>query len=123
MYMNSTNPQQRQSIAANNAYIQEAEHLLQLIAQNPEERMLYESRLKGLRDFYSGLSAERRFGYEEGLQKGEITGEIRGEIRGEQLRAERIARNMLSQNMDVATIAELTSLSITEIEGLKQKDH
>ena len=70
MYMNSTNPQQRQSIAANNAYIQEAEHLLQLIAQNPEERMLYESRLKGVMDYYSGLSAERRFGYQEGLQKG-----------------------------------------------------
>ncbi len=106
--MNATNPQQRQTIAANNAYIQEAEHLLQLIAQNPEERMLYESRLKGLRDYQSGLNAERRFGVQEGIGLGIGLG------------VKQVAKNMLQQNLSIEVIASTTGLSIIEIENLRE---
>ncbi len=111
MYMNANNQQERQKVAANNPFINQAQHLLEQMALNPEDRVLYEDRLKGLINYYSGLGAAK----EEGIQ----IGEQRGMQIGERLRAELIAKNMLKQNMSMSTIAELTGLSIDEIKQLK----
>jgi hypothetical protein len=47
---------------AKNPYIREARELLELISQKPEDRSKYAARVEEVRDYYSGLSAEREFG-------------------------------------------------------------
>lgn len=109
--MNATNPQQRDALAANNAYIQEAQRLLELIAQNPEDRMRYESRLKGLRDYHSGLAAERKVSLEEGLQLGRQEGRQEAQLE--------IAYKMLSQGIAIEGIASATGLTIEAVKNLR----
>jgi hypothetical protein len=130
--MNANNQQERQQLAANNSYINEAQHLLEAMARNPEERIQYEDRLKGLMDYHSGLGAANAVGEQRGIQIGEQRGIQIGEQRGIQIGEQRgeqkgitvgvqlIAKNMLNKNMDVTHIAELTGLSVAEIERLKQ---
>jgi hypothetical protein len=124
LYMNANNQQERQQLAANNSYINEAQHLLEAMARNPEERIQYEDRLKGLMDYHSGLGAANAVGEQRGIQIGEQRGiqigEQRGEQRGITVGIQLIAKNMLNKNMAIADIAELTGLSIAEIERLKQ---
>ena len=42
----------------------------------------------------------------------------RGEARGDAHRQETIARNMLTEKMEIATIARLTGLTIAQVEAL-----
>jgi hypothetical protein len=115
MFMNANDPQQRQSLAAKNAYIQEAQQLLELIAQNPEDRMRYESRLKGLRDYQSGLAAERKVSLEEGIQ----LGKLEGRQEGRQEAQIEIAFNMLSQGIAIEVIAAATGLTVEAVKNLR----
>lgn len=54
----------------------EAAEVLQMIAKNPEERLLYELSLKRERDIESMVAQSREEGLEEGLEKGKLTGTI-----------------------------------------------
>ena len=66
----------------------EAIGVLQMIAKNPEERQLYEDRLKAERDEWArtaqaekdGLERGREEGFEQGRQEGRQEGEIIGKI-------------------------------------------
>jgi predicted transposase/invertase (TIGR01784 family) len=115
MFMNATNPQERQAVAAKNAYIQEAQKLLELIAQNPEDRIRYESRLKGLRDYHSGLAAERHVGRQEGVQ----IGRQEGVQIGRQETQREIAMTLLSQGVSIEVIATATGLTVDAIKNLQ----
>lgn len=114
MYMNANNQQERRELAANNTYIHQAQDLLEAIAQNPEERAQYEDRLKGLMDYYSGLSAEREFGRKEGLTQG-LT---QGLQQGHQKAMHQVARDLLKQGVGMEIITATTKLSVDEIKKL-----
>ena len=86
-----------------------------------EERMKYEESLKQYRDLNNVIATS----FEEGEAKGRIEGEAKGRIEGEAKgRTEgkiEVALNALKEGLPVNLIADLTGLSATEIENLKNK--
>ncbi len=105
-FMNAKNAEDLQNLSIKNPYIREARELLELISKKPEDRSKYAARLDEVRDYYSGLSAERAFGREEGLSQG----------RQEERR--KIARELLAQGVSMDIIAATTHLSAVEIKQL-----
>lgn len=57
-------------------------------------------------------------GIEIGIQDGIKIGEKRGEARGENKKAIEIAKNLLSQKIDIKTISIATGLSLDDIQKL-----
>lgn len=110
-FMNANNPQDLQNLNIKNPYIREARDLLELISQKPEDRSKYAARVDEVRDYYSGLSAERHYGLQEGMQL--------GREEGREETTYLLAKKMLDKHMDPASIADITGLSVIEIEGLR----
>ena len=82
-----------------NEEIEKAKKELEKLAMNPEDRELYELRLKAIRD--------------------EMNIRYSGYIDGKAERNIEIAKNLLKKQMPIQDIAEVTGLSIEEIEKLK----
>lgn len=73
------------------------------IAQyTPKERLEYEDSLKVYRDLKNVIDTAELRGLEKGREEGRIE----------------VAKTMLENNMDIATISKLTGLSAEEIETL-----
>ena len=81
-----------------NEEIEKAKKELEKLAMNPEDRELYELRLKAIRDEMN----IRYSGYIDGKADGKTE----------------IAKNLLKKQMPIQDIAEVTGLSIEEIEKL-----
>ena len=86
-----------------NEEIEKAKKELEKLAMNPEDRELYELRLKAIRDEMN----IRYSGYIDGMAEGEAKGKAE------------IAKNLLKKKMSIQDIAEVTGLSPEEIENLK----
>ena len=76
------------------------------LSANKENKVMYEARLKYLRDQLSNLMGERRVGREEGLNEGIKEGK------------REIADNMLKKGFSLSQVAELTGLTEEEIRKL-----
>ena len=90
-----------------NEKIEKAKKELEKLAMNPEDRELYELRLKAIRDEMN----IRYSGYIDGIADGETKGKAERNIE--------IAKKMLKKCMKIEDIIELTGLSQEEIEKLK----
>ena len=90
-----------------NEEIEKAKKELEKLAMNPEDRELYELRLKAIRDEMN----IRYSGYVDGMADGEAKGERNKSIE--------IAKNMLKENVEKTLISRVTGLSLKEIENLK----
>ena len=86
-----------------NEEIEKAKKELEKLAMNPEDRELYELRLKAIRD-------EMNIRY---------SGYIYGKAEGKNERNIEIAKNMLKENIDIELISKVTGLNPEEIEKLK----
>ena len=86
-----------------NEKIKEAKSELEKLEMSPEDRELYELRLKAIRDEIN----IRESGYTDGMKDGEEKGK------------KEIAKNMLKENMPIEVISKLTGLLQEEIEKLK----
>ena len=82
-----------------NEEIEKAKKELEKLAMNPEDRELYELRLKAIRDEMN----IRYSGYIDGMAEKSIE----------------IAKNMLKENVNLELISKVTGLSLEEIENLK----
>jgi predicted transposase/invertase (TIGR01784 family) len=83
--------------------------------KKPEkEQREYKSYLESLMDNASFLDTTYVQGKKEGLIEGKIEGIIEGKIEGKI----ETARLMKQKGFDVSMIAEITGLSISEIDGL-----
>lgn len=94
---------QKSSLPTDSQDIEKALHVINVMTYTDEEQQAYDEHLKWLRH-------EASFGkkkYQDGVVKG----------REEEKLA--IAKNLISQNIDVQVISSSTGLSITEIEKLK----
>ena len=98
-----------------NEEIEKAKKELEKLAMNPEDRELYELRLKAIRDEMN----IRYSGYIDGKADGMVEGEAKGKAAGKNERNIEIAQNMLKKSMKIEDIIELTGLSQEEIEKLK----
>ena len=90
-----------------NKEIDKAKKELERLAMNPEEKEMYDLRIKAIRDEMN----IRESGYIDGLSAGETKGKKEQKIE--------IAKNMLKKQMKVQDIADITGLSPDEIEALK----
>lgn len=94
-----------------NEEIEKAKKELEKLAMNPEDRELYELRLKAIRD-------EINIKY-SGYIDGKAEGMVEGEVKGKNERNIEIAKKMLKKCMKIEDIIELTGLSQEKIENLK----
>ena len=90
-----------------NEEIEKAKKELEKLAMNPEDRELYELRLKAIRDEMN----IRYSGYIDGMTEGEAKGKAEEKTE--------MAKKLLKKQMPIRDIAEVTGLSLEEIERLK----
>ena len=98
-----------------NEEIEKAKKELEKLAMNPEDRELYELRLKAIRDEMN----IRYSGYVDGMADGMAEGEAKGRAEGKNERNIEIAKNMLKENVNIQFISKMTGLNLEEIEKLK----
>ena len=98
-----------------NKEIDKAKKELERLAMNPEEKEMYDLRMKAIRDEMN----IRESGYIDGLAAGETKGRAEGKIEGKKEQKIEIAKNMLKKQMSIQDIADVTGLSSEEIETLK----
>ena len=91
---------------------QKATDSIDRIAKKTEDKAMYDTREKAIRDQQWILNAARR----EGLEEGEIKGEIKGREEGELFGKIRMLQNLLS--LPQSTDQELHPRSRTELETL-----
>ena len=91
----------------------------------PQEQREYEASKMAYRDIKNSIDTAKREGKEEGMEKGMAEGMEKGLAegmeRGMTQRSLEIARKMLANGMDTATVMEITGLSAEEILLLKRE--
>lgn len=97
----------------------------------PQEQREYEASKMAYRDIKNSIDAAKREGKEEGLaeglekglaermEKGLAEGMEKGMEKGMNQRSLEIARKMLANGMDAATVMEITELSESQLQQLK----
>ena len=89
------------------------------IAQfTPEERREYQESVKDYWDYYSTMKTAHKKGKAEGRAEGLAEGEAKGRAEGRAAAIKENARKMKEKNIPVEDIAEITGLSVEEIESL-----
>ena len=89
-----------------------------------EERYIsFEASKMAYRDIKNSIDTAKREGKEEGLaegmEKGLAEGMKKGMEKGMNKRSREIARKMLANGMDAATVMEITGLSESQLQQLK----
>ena len=89
------------------------------IAQfTPEERLEYAESVKDYWDYYSTMKTAHKKGKAEGRAEGLAEGEAKGRAEGRAAAIKENARKMKEKKIPVEDIAEITGLSVEEIESL-----
>jgi len=94
----------------------------------PQEQREYEASKMAYRDIKNSIDTAKREGKEEGiaegmergLAEGMEKGLAEGMEKGMNLRSLEIARKMLANGMDAATVMEITGLSESQLQQLKE---
>ncbi|MCQ2208313.1 MAG: Rpn family recombination-promoting nuclease/putative transposase, partial [Paludibacteraceae bacterium] len=98
------------------------ETLSDYYAMDPEDRKVYDAALRRSRDYYATMESAKVEGWEIGHEKGRAEGRAEGRTEGreEGRMSEKYenARKMKSKGFSIEDIAEITGLSIGEIEKL-----
>ena len=85
-----------------------------------EERYIsFEASKMAYRDIKNSIDTAKREGKEEGLAEGMEKGLAEGMEKGMNKRSLEIARKMLANGMDAATVMEITGLSECQLQQLK----
>ena len=82
----------------------------------PQEQREYEASKMAYRDIKNSIDTAKREGKEEGLAEGMEKGLAEGMERGMTQRSLEIARKMLANGMDTATVMKITGLSAEQLE-------
>ena len=85
----------------------------------PQEQREYEASKMAYRDIKNSIDTAKREGKEEGLAEGMEKGLAEGMEKGMNKRSLEIARKMLANGMDAATVMEITGLSESQLQQLK----
>jgi len=102
--------------------LQKAKEVLDVLRLSPEKRQVYETYMEDLRHQDSIYFSYRYDGFVEGRAEGRTEGRVEGRAEGRtegaRIKALRIARNLLPLGLDMAQVAQVTGLSVTEIASL-----
>lgn len=86
----------------------------------PQEQREYEASKMAYRDIKNSIDAAKREGKEEGLAEGMEKGLAEGMEKGMSQRSLEIARTMLAKGIDAAMVMEITGLSESQLQQLKE---
>ncbi len=85
-----------------------------------QEQREYEASKMAYRDIKNSIDAAKREGKEEGLAEGMEKGLAEGMEKGMNQRSLEIARTMLAKGIDAAMVMEITGLSESQLQQLKE---
>lgn len=86
----------------------------------PQEQREYEASKMAYRDIKNSIDAAKREGKEEGLAEGMEKGLAEGMEKGMNQRSLEIARTMLAKGIVAAMVMEITGLSESQLQQLKE---
>lgn len=86
----------------------------------PQEQREYEASKMAYRDIKNSIDAAKREGKEEGLAEGMEKGLAEGMKKGMSQRSLEIARTMLAKGIDATMVMEITGLSESQLQQLKE---
>ena len=92
----------------------------EIVRFTPQEQREYEASKMAYRDIKNSIDTAKREGKEEGLAEGMEKGLAEGMEKGMNQRSLEIARKMLANGMDAATVMEITGLSESQLQQLKE---
>ena len=101
-------------IATTSQILQMLNEKIDVLSLNPEERKLYESRMK----LKSDIATISEVQFKSGLELGLAEGEARGEARGSRQAKLETAKNLLQFGLSIDKIAQATGLTTAEVEAL-----
>lgn len=126
LFLNNPNDKEVENIMKQNEPIKEAMVKLREISEDDELRRVAQLRQKAIMDEKAIKQRAIEVGLEEGMQKGLQKGLEKGIEKGMEKGIEKekieIAKKLLAKHIDIATIAEVTSLSIKNIQKLSSSN-
>ena len=106
-------------LATTSPILQMLNEKIDVLSLNPEERKLYESRMKLKSDIATISEVQFKAGVEYGLAEGEARGEARGLAEGSRQAKLETAKNLLQFGLSREKIAQATGLTQAEVEAIK----
>lgn len=134
LFLNNPNDKEVENIMKQNEPIKEAMLKLREISEDDELRRVAQLRQKAIMDekaikqraievgLEEGIQKGIQEGMQKGLQKGLEKGIEKGMEKGIEKEKIEIAKKLLAKHIDIATIAEVTSLSIKNIQKLSSSN-
>ena len=113
-FIATDNREERTMIATTSPILQMLNEKIDVLSLNPEERKLYESRMK----LKSDIATISEVQFKSGLELGLAEGEARGEARGSRQAKLETAKNLLQFGLSIDKIAQATGLTTAEVEAL-----
>ena len=110
-FINAERKEEFEMLAEKDSYIHHAYQQLQIISQNKEKRLEYETREKALRDHNQLMFEAKQSGLEEGIGI------------GKEKEAIRIAKDLLLLNVPDEIIIKSTKLTIEQLQSLKNSQY
>lgn len=104
-----------EAMAKKNQYIDEAYRELEKLSADEQAKLEYEAREKALRDYNSQMNSALRRGMQRGIEKGQKNGLEEGRKEGKSA----LIRTMFENGAEPELIAQLTGLSLSEIDELR----
>ena len=104
-----------EAMAKKNQYIDEAYRELEKLSADEQAKLEYEAREKALRDYNSQMNSALRRGMQRGIEKGQKKGFEEGRKEGKSA----LIRTMFENGAEPELIAQLTGLSLSEIDELR----
>ena len=121
-FIAANNKEERAMIAMTSPILQMLNEKIDVLSLSPEERKLYESRMKLKSDIATisevQFKAGAEWGIHEGIEQGKSLGLAEGEARGSRQAKLETARNLLQFGLSVENIAQATGLSQVEVANI-----
>jgi len=106
--------EERAMLAATSPVLQMLNEKVDVLSLTPEERKLYESRMK----LKSDIATISEVQFKSGLEVGFAEGEVKGRSEGSHQKALETARLMKQANCEIPFIAKMTGLTTDEVESI-----
>ena len=101
-------------LAATSPVLQMLNEKVDVLSLTPEERKLYESRMK----LKSDIATISEVQFKSGLEVGFAEGEVKGRSEGSHQKALETAKNLLQFGLSREKIAQATGLTTDEVESI-----
>ena len=117
-FINTDDKEERNMLAATSPILQILNEKIDVLSLSPEERKLYESRMKLKSDIVTISEVQFKAGAKWGLAEGEAKGMSLGLAEGSRRKALQDARNFKRLGVSVEIISQATGLTAEDIEAL-----